>query len=126
MHNASVASENEVEFDFPYAGGSSLTMTVRKHPKYGEDVIFQISDGQFICGIYDCEGAISFDGKAETLSVGPPEDHDRKTLFSKYPGGIIGKLKNSKNVVVELTFYQEGNRQFTFKTEGLVWPPKSN
>lgn len=44
IHEASLTSTNEVQFDFPYAGGSSLTMTVRKHPEYGEDVIFQISD----------------------------------------------------------------------------------
>lgn len=125
IHYAEVTSKNQVDFDFPYAGGSRLQITVRKHPKWGEDVVFQISDGQFVCGIYDCTGAINFGKGAETLTLVPPEDHDSKTLFAKYGPTIIRKLKDSDQVVVELPFYQEGNRQFTFETAGLTWPPKS-
>lgn len=118
---AEVTSENEVNFDFPYSGGSRLSMTVRNSKAYGDDVIFRISDGQFICGIYDCKGMISFDGKPESLTLVPPEDHDSKTLFAKYAGGITKKLKAADKVVVELQFYQEGNRQFTFNSSGLEW-----
>lgn len=126
IHEASLTSTNEVAFDFPYAGGSSLTMTVRKHPEYGEDVIFQISQGQFLCRMDDCSGMISIDGKSETLSLAEPEDNDSKTLFAAYGSGIIKKLKGSKKVIIELPFYQEGNRQFTFETKGLVWPPSDS
>lgn len=118
---AEVTSTNSVDFEFPYSGGSRLTVTVRKTAQYGEDVIFQIDDGQFICGIYDCAGMISIDGNAEQLSLKPPADHDSKTLFAKYPAAIIRKLKNSEDVIVELPFYQEGNRQFKFETAGLEW-----
>ncbi|EIZ78251.1 hypothetical protein WSK_3133 [Novosphingobium sp. Rr 2-17] len=118
---ASIASENTVEFGFPYTGDQHLTITMRKGKAFGDDVYFEIERGQFICGIYDCDGTISFDGKAEKLSLVPPEDHSTTILFAKHGSAIIKKLKAAKKVVVELQFYQEGNRQFTFETAGLKW-----
>lgn len=118
---ASVTSENSVQFDFPYCCDSRLQITVRKTAQYGQDVIFQISDGQFVCGIYDCTGMISIDGKPEQLSLNTSADHDSKVLFAKYPDAIIKKLNSSSKVIVELPFYQEGNRQFTFSTRNLDW-----
>ena len=44
---ASLTSDNKVDFDFPYEGGSSLSINVRQSPKYGKDVYFTISKGQF-------------------------------------------------------------------------------
>lgn len=123
-HFAAVTSDNSVEFDFPYGGGSTLTMTVRKSAAHGEDVYFRISSGQFVCGIEECRGAISFDGKSESLSLSEPDDNSSDVLFATYGAGIIGKLKAAKRTVVELPFYQEGDRQFVFQTKGLIWPPK--
>lgn len=116
---AIIDSNNSVDFDFPYCCDSTLKITVRQTSQYGKDVIFQISDGQFVCGIYDCAGMISFDGAPERLSLNTSADHDSKVLFAKYPDAIIRKLKNSEKVIIELPFYQEGNRQFTFDTKGL-------
>ncbi len=124
IHYASVSSSNSVEFDFPYNGGSSLTMTVRRHPQYGDDVVFQISKGQFTCGIDNCRGNINFGDGAQRINLSTPEDHSSDTLFATSGGSIISKLKKSNRVIVELPFYQEGNQQFTFDTNGLLWPPK--
>jgi hypothetical protein len=121
---AEISSDNEVEFGFPYGGGSRLTMTIRKSPQYGQDVIFKISSGQFVCGVESCSGAISFDGKSEKLSLSEPADYSSDALFAAYGEAIIQKLKSSKKTIVELPFYQEGNRQFVFNTKGFVWPPK--
>jgi len=124
IYYASVESENEVEFDFPYSGGSKLTMTVRKHPQFGQDVIFRISDGQFVCGVEGCSGTINFGKGPERISLDTPSDYDSKSLFASSGPSIISKLRAADRVVVELPFYQEGNRQFTFNTKGFVWPPK--
>jgi len=123
-HYAELVSENEARFDFPYNGGSTLRMTIRKSPQHGTDVIFRISKGQYVCGIYDCKGAISFDGKSEGLTLATPSDHSSDVLFAKYGEAIIRKLKSSDKTIVELPFYQEGNRQFTFDTKNLKWPPE--
>ena len=123
VYYASVDSDNEVEFDFPYAGGSTLTMTVRKHPQYGQDVVFRISKGQFVCGVESCSGTINYGKGPEHLSLAEPGDYDSETLFASNGPAVINKLKSADKVIVELPFYQEGDRQFTFETKGLKWPP---
>jgi hypothetical protein len=124
IYFASVTSENQAEFDFPYAGGSTLTMTVRKHPKYGQDVYFQISSGQFVCGIDDCSGTINYGNGPRSITLVEPDDGSSDTLFAGNASSVISNLKQADKVIVELPFYQEGNRQFTFSAKGLVWPPK--
>jgi hypothetical protein len=125
VYFASAESANSVDFDFPYNGGSTLSMTVRRHPKYGEDVYFRISKGQFTCGIETCEGTINYGDGPQSISLGEPDDHSSDTLFATNGSSVIEHLKKAKRVIVELPFYQEGNRQFTFETKGLNWPPKS-
>jgi hypothetical protein len=124
IYYTQATSENRADFDFPYSGGSTLTLTVRRHPKWGDDVVFEISKGQFVCGIDDCRGTINFGNGAAPITLNEPEDHSSDTLFAANASSVIAKLKKSDRVIVELPFFQEGNRQFTFKTKGLVWPPK--
>lgn len=120
-YQASIRSNNYVNFGFPYEGDSRLTLIIRKSPAFGRDVIFIMDNGQLMCGIYDCKYSISFDGSAENLTLAPSSDGDSKILFAKYPEAIIRKLKASDNAIVELQFYQEGNRQFKFDTANLEW-----
>ena len=99
-------------------------MTVRRHPKYGDDVYFRISTGQFVCEIEDCQGTINYGDGPHTITLVEPDDNSSDMLFASNGSAVIGNLKNAKRVIVELPFYQEGNRQFTFETKGLNWPPK--
>ena len=125
VYQASVDSENSVYFAAPYDGGSTLSMTVRKHPKYGQDVYFTISKGQFVCGVETCSGTINFGSGPQTITLGEPSDYSSDTLFVTSSPSVISHLQKAKKVIVELPFYQEGNRQFTFETKApLVWPPK--
>ena len=120
---ASIASDNKVDFDFPYNGGSTLQMTVR-HDHRGDNVYFTISKGQFVCGIETCGGEMNVDGAVRHLSLSSSSDGSSDTLFANGEAGIIKALKSGKKIIVELPFYQSGNRPFTFTTaKGLVWPP---
>lgn len=42
--------------------------------------------------------------------------------FARYPEALARKMKSAQKVIVELTFYQEGTRQFIFETDELEWP----
>jgi hypothetical protein len=127
IYHAAIDSENSAYFDFPYGGGSTLTMTVRKHPSYGDDVIFKISKGQILCHVYSCEGTINFGSGPESIGLSEPDDNSSDTLFAQDGLSIINRLKSAKKVIVELPFYQEGNRQFIFETPTpLHWPPKGS
>jgi hypothetical protein len=127
IYHASVDSQNSVDFQPPYEGGSILTMTVRKHPAYGDDVIFKISKGQFVCHSEDCTGTINFGSGPQPLSLSEPDDNSSDTLFAADSNQLIDQLKKSKKVIIELPFYEEGYRQFEFETKKtLVWPPKGS
>lgn len=119
-------SINKVNFEFPYNGGSNLTLMVRN--KAGEkDVIITISKGQFLCGLMDgCEIGFKFDNNpVQSITMVGTDSHDSDVLFIKYPktaNQIIQNIKKSKKVIIEPKFYQEGSKQFTFNLEGFKEP----
>lgn len=121
---AKTLSLNSVDFDFPYNGGSKLLLTVRKNNE-GNDVILRISKGQILCGLDGCDVAFKFDdGSVQSISMVEPDNHSSEVLFVRYDNTeekIINHLKNSKNLVVEVPFYQEGRKQFTFDVSNLNW-----
>lgn len=122
---ASIVSDNKVDFDFPYNGGSSLQMIVR-HDHSGDNVYFVISKGQFVCGIESCKGEMNIDGTPRHLTLRAAGDGSSDTLFVSGPAAIIKSLESAKKVIVELSFFQSGDRQFTFTSaKGLEWPPKA-
>lgn len=119
---ARIRSTNSTNLDFPY-GNVHLNITVRRHPEWGLDVIFAVDEGQILCRIRDCSGTINFDGDPERLSLNESADNDSSVVFAQYPDAVLRKLRDSRRVIVELPFFRNGNRQFTFETTGLQWPP---
>ena len=121
---ATIVSENTVNFDFPYDGGSKLILTLRKKGNEA-DVMVTISKGQILCGIDDCEAAFKFDsGAIQSITMVEPDSHASDVLFVMHDNTeskIISSLKKSKKLVIEVPFYQEGKKQFTFDVSGLNW-----
>ena len=120
---ATLTSDNEVNFDFPYDGGSSLSITVRQDPKYGKDVYFRISKGQF-SNSYNGSVSVKFgNGSIEKYNCSGSSDADTGILFlNGNVSSFIKKLKTAKQIKVQASFFQEGDRTFTFTTPvGLEW-----
>lgn len=117
-------SMNTVKFDFPYNGGSKLLLTIRKKGN-DQDVMLAISKGQFICGIQKCEVIFKFDDKPlKSVTMVGSDTHQSDTLFvafDKTESEIINQIKSSNKLVVEVKFYQEGSKQFTFNVSNLNW-----
>jgi hypothetical protein len=120
---ASIASNNTFQLDFPYQGGSIGVLVVRKHPRFGKDVIFSVSKGQLLCTSYNgCQVSVKFDDKpAYKVSAEEPADHSSDTLFLQGYEKLVKDMKASKKALVEVTFYQQGNKSFEFNVEGLKW-----
>jgi hypothetical protein len=120
---AQVTSDNELEFDFPYNGGATGKIVVRKSPVHGTDVMLQMTKGQFICNSYsgDTIKAKFDNGPILRFGCGEPADATTGVLFIEGASKFIAALKSSKKVVLEAQFFQEGNRQLTFQTQGLEW-----
>jgi hypothetical protein len=120
---ASLESNNQLSFDFPYNGGSTGTLTLRLSPKYGKDVILQIEKGQFLCSSFDgCAVHVKFDKRPiEVYSAGEATDGSSNVLFIHNYAGFLKQLRQAKSLTIEAHFYQEGWRQLEFSPAGLNW-----
>ncbi|MCY0853001.1 hypothetical protein [Cupriavidus sp. D39] len=122
IHFASVDASGKLDFNFPYSGGSTANLQIRKHPRYGTDVILSIDKGQFVCGVEACSVMVRFDdGHAARYSAYQPSDYSSTALFIKPSSKFITSARKAKRVVIEASFYQDGNRAMVFPIERLTW-----
>lgn len=119
---ASVTSDDAAYFDFPYEGGSYLTLTVRKSPKFGNDVYIRISQGQFKTAYDGTTIKVRFDDEPQfSVSCNEASDGSSDILFLNGFNKLVGKLKNHKTMKINAEFFQEGNHTFTFDIENFEW-----
>ncbi len=124
---ASINSINTVDFDFPYDGGSTLQIVLRRDVGKPTEVLFTISKGHLTCNTFtdDCYASVKIDNSAiDEISLVGTSDYSSEVLFiesEKDSKQFVQKLLKAKNVIVELPFYQEGRKQFKFNVEGLKW-----
>ena len=114
---AIIESSNEVEFDFPYQGGSTLGICVRKTKKYGSEVLISISNGQFLSNDYNGTNYVTvrFDNNAPVkFLTTEPADYSSDVLFLENSKKFIKLAKNAKTIKIEAPFFNEGSYVFTF------------
>jgi len=119
---AECTSLNVVNFDFPYEGGSTLSIVIRKSPKFGRDVYIKISSGQFIAGVEGCTIRVRADGKRiKSFGCSEAADGSSDVLFINSASTFISLLKRSNSIKIEAPFYQYGYQVFSFEVKGLKW-----
>lgn len=99
----SLSSNNYAYFDFPYEGGSYLTITVRYMKKYGYDVLLSISRGQIVGSEYNGTNYIRvrFDcDKAQKWYYNESIDGSNTVVFLQNPQKFIEKLQNAKDIII--------------------------
>ena len=117
---AFVKSTNHLSFDFPYQGLQRATLQLRKHPKYGKDVILNIEKGQFLCSYDGRKVSVRFDnGKPLTYRATEPSDNSSNTIFINNYKSFVSRAKKSKKIYIESEFYQAGFKVMEFNSEGL-------
>ena len=116
-----VNANDLVYLDFPYNGGSQGILTLRKSNSTS-DVYFSIDKGQIDIGIDITTIRVKFDDEEPKMwSMLESSTNDRDILFFDNDNLFYKKLKTSKKLVLEVPFFQNGNQQFEFNTENLVW-----
>lgn len=116
---ATLESINEADFDFPYEGGSKGSLIVRDSPKYGRDVIFGVTKGQFLCGVDSCQINVRLDaGKPIAIYANKSADGQSNDVFLPY-STMVRYLQRAKVIRIEASFYDQGSRVFEFHTQGL-------
>lgn len=120
---AQVKSLNVIQLDFPYQGGSSLYLMLRNSPENGNEVMISTDNGQLWCEYSNCYMSVKFDNdEIKTYPLAKAAAGTSETMF--LDGSVdqfINKLKKSKNVMIEIGFFNYGNQQFRFDTGGLEW-----
>lgn len=121
--SACVESENELNFAFPYIGGSRGELCFRRSPKFGNDVYLTIRNGQFLCSQFlSCHVRVKFDqSPIWTLPAAETADGSTNTIFIRAYAKMMRPTKKSKRLIVEASFYQAGEQQLVFDVSGFKW-----
>ncbi|WP_293373586.1 hypothetical protein [Nevskia sp.] len=119
----SVRSVNTHAFPFPYQGGTSMWLTVRKHPRWGREVYVSIDRGQLVCGYSDCNVIVRVHGKdARTATASRSGDSSSTVLFIRGHDRFTKDLLKADRLTIAATFYQQGERAFEFNVKGFQAP----
>ena len=120
---ASIESENSVDFEFPYNGGSYMTLSIRKSPQFGNDIYIKIDKGQFNSDyMLGSNVKLKFDEeKAFSVSAKYPSDGSTDLLFIGNYNKLLPKIKTAKTLKIQAEFFMEGNKTFIFDIENFVW-----
>lgn len=117
---ATVHSTNLFELDFPYQGPQRARLTVRRHPRWGSDVIFSIERGQVLCSSYRCPVRVRFDdGSPRTLAGNEPSDHSSEVVFIPGYGDFVARMAKAKKVRIEVDIHKQGPLVAEFNVEGF-------
>lgn len=121
IRTASVRSTNTISLDFPYQGAQHATLRLRRHPRWGNDVIFSIEQGQLLCHSYgDCSISVKFDdGQVLRYEGNPPSDNSSEYAFVPAFSTFMKRLPDAKNVRIEMAIYQGGSPVFEFDVSGF-------
>ena len=120
-----IVSDNRVDFDFPYNGGSAMRIDVRYMKQYGTDVILTISKGQFSGSAYSGDNYVNikFDnGAIKKYYFNEPEDASSDCVFLRKKSELIKSFSTAHDIMIEAPFFQAGRRVFKFHVDKpLKW-----
>lgn len=119
---AQVESRDRLDFDSPYNGGATATLSVRR--KNGRDNVYiTFSKGQLMVVSYEPKlYKVRFDKKPyELFRFVAPSDGSSTQAFIKDASEFIRNVKQAKKVIIELEFYREGLRQIEFDISDFKW-----
>ena len=119
---ATCSSTNQLEFEFPYDGGSSFILTLRNMGK-GNEIVLKVSKGQFMSSIMSSEYCrVKFDeGETVNYSFNSASDGSSDIIFFVNSNKFLTKLKTAKKLMIEAPFFNAGRQVINFDVEGLTW-----
>jgi len=121
IYIAHITSQDEVELEFPYEGGTYLTLWIRKNANKSEAYITS-SNGQLYDDINEPVINVRFD-QEQPMNFGVLEsaDNDPTIRFISSADKFISKMKTAKKVKIEVQYYENGKHVYQFNTKGFDW-----
>lgn len=122
VSKASTRSPTRLELAFPYTGGSTATLTIRKRVGSDTHLYIQLSNGQFNRSFQGGQARVRFDGGSSRLySFSAAENGSANIIFFDATQALIQKLKAAQTMLIDVEFAGQGYQQIEFKTAGLHW-----
>lgn len=121
---ASVQSSNTFALGFPYEGEQRASLTVRRHPRMGLDILLQIERGQFNCGVSGTSFPVRFDSRQpREWGINEPADSgNTTTVFFADADALLERIRDARKMRVEASIYGHGNVVMEFDVHGFRWP----
>lgn len=117
---AYIDAEDLLDFEFPYQGGSTATLSIRRDG--GVDSYIRVSKGQFNTTYDGTSVRVRFDDRPQmTFSMLESSDGSSDILFFSNTTRLIQNIKKSKVMKVQAEFFNEGNRVMEFHVGDLKW-----
>lgn len=121
VYKAVLVSPTVLNFEFPYTGGSLVTLTLR-HKNSIPYAYLEVSKGQFNRSFQGGSASIRFDGKSPVrYSLSAAENGRANIVFFDSAQKLINQMKGARTMVVDVEFDGQGKRHIEFTTQGLSW-----
>lgn len=119
---AQIYSTTWLSFQFPYNGGSEVDFFIRNVQGENE-AILRVSKGQFLTSFDSGKNVrIRFDqDQPITIGYNSASDGSTDVIFLDNPDEIIRHIKKSNSFLIEVAFYQEGNKHLEFAYRDFKW-----
>lgn len=121
---AQVDAKDELDFKFPYNGGSVATLGIIKRSTGATDMALSVTKGQIMAAHGLGNGKISIrfdDSAAQTMGVTGAADGSSNIVFFQGAPKLLAKLKTAKRVFIQAEFFDNGSAVMEFNTAGLEW-----
>ncbi len=121
VYKASINSTNLIQFEYPYTGGSTATLSIREKDGSTQAYI-DVSNGQFNRSFQNGTARIRFDGKSPvTYSLLAAANGRANIIFFDEVRQLINQIKASKSMSVDVRFDGQPARLIEFRTANLRW-----
>ncbi|MBO9612516.1 MAG: hypothetical protein J7619_07470 [Dyadobacter sp.] len=119
---ANTFATEEINFDFPYDGGTTFGLIVR-HSDGQNDVMLRCDKCQFIYRIGEANRLkVKFDeGAPETFVFHETDNGSSELIFIASADEFISRMKKSKHLLIGAEFYEAGTKYIDFDISGLKW-----
>ncbi|MBC3787543.1 hypothetical protein [Spirosoma utsteinense] len=121
VFKASINGTNLLQFDYPYAGGSTATLTIRQGT--GEPQVYiDVTKGQFNRSFQEGKARIQADANPPvTYTLSAAANGRANIIFIDGAGRLIRQLKTARSLQVQIQFAGQPTRSIEFSTSGLQW-----
>ncbi len=123
---AAVAANDVLPFKAPSDSGANAILTIR-HLSGKNRLTLTITKRRFLNTDANGEHVrIKFDnGSPAKYACDPGLDGKEDMLYIHPANNLIARLKNTKRLIIEANFLNDGLQQMTFNVNGLKWEHKS-